>query len=320
MSLFEEKFCGITWGHPGRTGTWDSPSAMESIKAVNELEPNWIVVAFEGQQETAHSAEITFGRGSMLSDSEVRFAIRTFRAEGKKVCLKPMVNPQDGNWRGFISFFAVDVPGEPNWNEWFASYKTFITHYASIAEDEGCELFSIGCEMVMTDHQSDRWRDVVAAVRNVYSGLITYNCDKYQEANVDWWDSVDVISTSAYYPEGTWDANLARIKEVVDRHKKPFLFLESGCPSRTGSALRPNDWKLTGQQNLSEQDRYFEGLLLAALHTDWIWGLAIWDQQSEIPNEYHPENDSGYGILGKPAGARLRTEFLRCKAENRKPI
>jgi hypothetical protein len=223
MSLFEEKFCGITWGHPGRTGTWDSPSAMESIKAVNELEPNWIVVAFEGQQETAHSAEITFGRGSMLSDSEVRFAIRTFRAERKKYASNrwSIRKMETGE---VSSAFAVDVPGEPNWNEWFASYKTFITHYASIAEDEGCELFSIGCEMVMTDHQSDRWRDVVAAVRNVYSGLITYNCDKYQEANVDWWDSVDVISTSAYYPEGTWDANLARIKEVVDRHKNHSFF------------------------------------------------------------------------------------------------
>ncbi len=32
--------------------------------------------------------------------------------------------------------------------------------------------------------------------------------DKYQENNVTWWDCVDVISSSGYYPIDDWDRQL----------------------------------------------------------------------------------------------------------------
>ena len=67
------------------------------------------------------------------------------------VILKPMVNVSDGTWRAHINFFDMDVPCEPKWSDWFKSYNDFILHYADIAEETGCEMFVIGCELVNAD-------------------------------------------------------------------------------------------------------------------------------------------------------------------------
>ena len=44
-----------------------------------------------------------------------------------------------------------------------------------------------------------------------YYGLMSYNTDKYQEDHVSWWDCVDVISSSGYYPIDQWEQELDRI-------------------------------------------------------------------------------------------------------------
>ena len=66
--------------------------------------------------------------------------------------------------------------------------------------------------------------------RQVYHGLLTYNTDKYQEEMVTWWDALDVISSSGYYPIDKWDENFRRIKAVADAFDKPFFFAECGIP------------------------------------------------------------------------------------------
>lgn len=63
-----------------------------------------------------------------------------------KVCLKSVVNSKDGLWRARI--------GSPHdvyeyWQSWFQSYTNFLMHYAELFEELGCEMFCIGCEMVV---------------------------------------------------------------------------------------------------------------------------------------------------------------------------
>ena len=66
---------------------------------------------------------------------EVLFQQRQ-QEKGIRVGLKPTVNCKDGTWRAYISFFEHDVPCEPKWENWFASYVEFQTHYARIAEED----------------------------------------------------------------------------------------------------------------------------------------------------------------------------------------
>ena len=92
-----------------------------------------------------------------------------------------------------------------------------------IAEQHDCEMFIAGCEMVMSEHREAEWRKLLSDIRQVYHGLLSYNTDKYQEHRVNWWDAVDVISSSGYYPYGDWENQLDRIETVVNRFQKPFF-------------------------------------------------------------------------------------------------
>ncbi len=76
---------------------------------------------------------------------------------------------------------------------------------------------------------------MIASIREEYHGLVSYNTDKYQEENVCWWDCVDVISSSGYYPVDKWEQELDRIEKTVLKYQKPFFFAEAGCMSRKGS-------------------------------------------------------------------------------------
>ena len=116
------------------------------------------------------------------------------------------------------------------------SYTEFIVHHAAIAEETGCRAVLCRLRDGPVGPQGDEWRALIAQVRSVYSGAVTYNCDKYQEDHVTWWDAVDVISASGYYPVGHWEDQLDRIEEVVPRRAS------RSCSSRPAvrAARAPN--------------------------------------------------------------------------------
>ncbi|QNE45604.1 1,4-beta-xylanase [Glaciihabitans sp. INWT7] len=304
-----EQFCGMTWGWTGVRGTWATAEAEDSLSKLVDLNVNWVGIAFGALQATAQSTEIRFGDEPTVTDDEVRWAIRESKTRGLKVCLKPVVNVADGTWRAFIGFFDEEVPGEPSWAEWFASFTRFVVHYARIAEEEGCEMLCVGCEMVQTDKRESEWRALIAAVRAVYGGLVTYNCDKYQEDRVTWWDAVDIISSSGYYPLGDWDAQLDRIAPVVESAGKPFFFMESGCPSRVGSAARPNDWTLEGAVSGAEQAEWYRDAFDTCAKRPWVQGFMLWDWPPRLYALEDAASDDDYCVYGKPAEDFVREHY-----------
>ncbi|WP_051480721.1 hypothetical protein [Cellulomonas sp. KRMCY2] len=300
----------MTWGWRGERGTWTGPTARRSMELmVERLATSWTAVTFAALQDTAQSTEIHFRDAPTVTDDEVRAAIGHAKELGLKVCLKPVVNCADGTWRAHINFFDVDVPGEPTWAQWFASYTAFIVHHARIAQETGAEMLSIGCEMVQSDRRADQWRALVAEVRAVYEGRLTYNCDKYQEDRLTWWDAVDVISSSGYYPVGTWDEQLDRIERVVATHGKPFLFLESGCPSREGSQHMPNDWTLQGAPSQAAQREFYEEMFAATARRPWVGGFMLWDWPVRLYNEADAAADTDYSVYAKEAEVTVRAHY-----------
>jgi hypothetical protein len=300
MHEIREQVGGMTWGWVGNSHEWQTPASEFSYQAMTKLNLNWVTIAFQALQDNAQSIVVNYQDEGLVSDEQLRWAIRLAKSNGHKVCLKPVVNCRNGTWRGFISFFDHEVPGEPNWYQWCRSYQQYLSHYARIAEEESVELFSVGCEMVMADSQADHWRETIEIVRKHYAGLITYNCDKYQEDRLSWWDAVDVISSSGYYPLGTWSEQLDRIEKVVLAHAKPFLFLEAGCPSRSGAPARPNDWTLAGPANAEAQLEYYREML-TAYSRNWMLGFMLWDWPAVLYPADEALEDKDYCIYGKPA-------------------
>ncbi|MET0297247.1 MAG: 1,4-beta-xylanase [Microbacterium sp.] len=307
----------MTWGWTGVRGSWATADGSASMGAMADHAVTWTAISYAALQDTAFSTEIPFDREPTVTDEEIVWAIRQARALGLKVCLKPVVNVADGTWRAHIGFFDWDVPGEPSWTEWFASYRAFILHAAAIAEAEACEMLCIGCEMVRADGQEEHWRDLVSDVRRVYTGLVTYNCDKYQEDRVTWWDAVDVVSSSGYYPIDAWEENLDRIERVVAASGRPFVFLEAGCPSRVGSPARPNDWSLPGAPSGEAQLEYYRAMFDACARRPWVEGFFLWDWPARLYAEADAAANDDYCPYGKPAGAYLRETYAAMTRKER---
>lgn len=109
------------------------------------------------------------------------------------------------------------------------------------------------------------WSALIEAVREVYSGRVTYaaNFDQYEE--VGFWGPLDLVSVNAYFPlrklwqpggdpeelysvfEARWGAILRSILDLGRERgwgEKPILFTELGYVYRRNSTIEP--WAATG--------------------------------------------------------------------------
>ena len=294
---------GFSFGYMSKRGDWEHVKAKESLKLLKDrCGIKHVILTVVAEQDTPQSIKINWeNHPNVVSDQEIISMVDYAKSLDLTVILKPMVNVSDGTWRAHINFFDTDVPCEPKWSEWFAAYNEFILHYAEIAEQTACSMFVIGCEMVNADRREEEWRHLIQEVRKCYKGLITYNCDKYQEHVVKWWDAVDVISASGYYPINAWEEQLDRIERVVDEHNKPFFFCEAGCPSWEGGDLLPNDWTIRGAVNEEVQRRWYEEMFRATGKRNWVKGFAMWDWKAHLYPIDKVTEDRDYAVYGKSA-------------------
>jgi hypothetical protein len=299
---FMEFIKGFTFAPFAKRGSYLKKEAYKSLDNLKErVGINFIILVPNGLQDTPQSEEICYTSNSTVSDEELKDIITYAKNIGLRVALKPTVNCKNGTWRAHINFFDEDVHCEPKWSKWFEAYTAFQLHFAEIAEKTGCEMFIAGCEMVMSERREQEWRKLISDIRTLYSGMVTYNTDKYQEHNVKWWDCVDIISSSGYYPMDQWEKELDRIEKVVKKFNKPFFFAEAGCMSTEASSTVPNDWGFEGNVALQEQADWYEAMFEAALKRKWLSGFAMWDWASNQYSLNRAESNKGYEVYGKPA-------------------
>lgn len=302
---------GFTFAPFCKRGVLSRESSYESLKMMKESTGcNTVIFAPAGLQETAQSERIDFRSEDTCTDEELCEIISYAKELGLYVGIKPTVNCKNGTWRAHINFFDEDVPCEPKWCNWFAEYKAFQLHYAGIAQRMNCEMFIAGCEMVMAERREQEWRSLIADIRSVYHGLVSYNTDKYQEHNVKWWDCVDIISSSGYYPVDDWENQLRRIEKVVNSFHKPFFFAETGCMSVEGSKYVPNDWSMDGNVDEPGQAEWFEAMFKELEKNIWIQGLAIWSWD-DILYRKDTMSKKGYEIYGKKALQVVKEHFAK---------
>ena len=288
-------------------GVLDSSAAHRSLAEMTAaLHTNWVILTPAGIQQTPYSETIDFHSRSTPTDDELRRCIRYARQLGLYVALKPTVNCANGVWRARISFFDHDVPCETQWGRWFAQYTAFQAHYAALAQEEGCGLFITGCEMTMTEHREAEWRALLAEVRRHYHGPVTYNCDKYGEDHVAWWDACDVIASSGYYPLKDWPRQLDRVEQVSRKFGKPVLFTECGCMNVRGSAAVPNDWEVRGPRDDAEQAVWYHAMFTGCKARAFVQGFGVWDWPAD------PLRPSSYAVSHRPAADVIADFYGGC--------
>lgn len=300
--------CGYTFGFDAGRGELTSPQALKSLDIlINETNSDTIVLAIKAMQATPQSTFIDYEGDLTPTLGEVRECINYIHSKGLKCILKPMVNVQNGTWRGHICFFKDDVPGEPTWSEWFESYTRYLVAYSQLAQELNCYMLVIGCELVQSNYREEEWRQLVSDLRSYYKGLITYNADKYQEDRIHWWDCLDVISSSGYYPIDDLNQEFTRIKSVVAQYNKPFFFAEMGCMSTIGSSARPNNWEMSGKTSEEEQSQYFMKFFKTLTDYPFIQGLGIWDWNANLKNN----KSSDYSTYNKKSIYVIKNNYKR---------
>ncbi|MFH0764524.1 MAG: discoidin domain-containing protein [Candidatus Omnitrophota bacterium] len=284
-----------------------------SLIYLSQLGVKHIALMAVWYQADAASKKIYTDPEKTPSDESLSHAINTMHALGMKVMLKPHVDLADGEVRTNI------ISSE----EWFASYKEFILHYARLAAKYNVELLCIGTELSNTSFSKwkAQWLDVIAAIRAVYKGPITYaaNWDEYE--SVSFWTGVDYIGMDAYFPltdktnptgeelvKG-WEKNADVIETWLKDNKlnKPVIFTEVGYDTIEGSNKQP--WRVLPtmakyKESQDEQADCLEALFLALSKRPWFKGFYWWN--------YFPRPDIGplgYTLRGKK-GEKVLVEWF----------
>lgn len=314
-------FKGMTYGWETPRGVYRTKEAEDSMKKLAETGSEWVALSFWTWQDTVFSTSIHFDYGYTPTDRDIEHAVKQAKALGLKVCLKPVVNSRDGLWRARISF---PEDGDQYWNAWFESYTNFIKHYAELAEELGCEMLCVGCEMVGTESRSDQWRTVIKEARKLYTGMIIYNANHGKESGIDWLDAVDLIGTSAYYPVasepgasyeemlGNWNKQKAQLRALSERFNKQIVFVEIGCRSALGCATMPWDFSHRDLPvSESEQANFYRSALEAFWDEPWFSGYFWWDWSTVLYDLKDANANDGFDIYGKQAEQVLREYYSK---------
>jgi hypothetical protein len=140
----------------------------------------------------------------------------------------------------------VDVVGNeprtkiPFSENWWQVYKRRIEEYALFAKDSGCDLFCIGNELKGTTGECEKWKDLAKAARDLFDGKILYGANRDEVSEISWWNSVDYIGVSAYYPLRGFKDGLEKLARLFDEHKKKVVLTEIGYCSWEGAHREPH--------------------------------------------------------------------------------
>lgn len=243
--------------------------------------------------------------GIEADDDSLRWVVGAARARGLRVFLMPIVHVRRRavrEWRGTLA------PGDLD--RWWAAYRRFALHYARLGAAEGVDLFAVGSELVSMERHADRWRALIADVRGVFRGELTYSANWDHFEPIGFWDALDVAGLNGYHPlvraagaATDEEALLAGWRPFAQRvarwHRavgKPFVFTEIGYPSTAFAPARPWDHESRGAPDAATQLRCYRAMFRAWHASPGLSGLYLWNWFG-----LGGEDDPGYTPRGKPS-------------------
>jgi hypothetical protein len=232
-----------TWGPE-----WGSDAMVEALQEIKALGANWVQI----HPYASVTREGRLRRQRWLEDSTPpRWLTRPIAEAhrlGLKICITPHVAPWRAGWgwRGDIRFESTD-----QWTQFFADYREWITLLARICHD--ADAFTVGSELDQTivTHEAD-WRAIIAAVRTETKAALTYTANWPDYQRVPFWDALDVISISAYFPlvehqriptnpeiNQAWLRIRGEVQAYAHSQQRPVVFMDLGYDQGLNAAREP---------------------------------------------------------------------------------
>lgn len=263
--------------------------------------------------------------GVTPSDATLKATIAHARHLKLRVFLLPIIHLEaraPGQWRGTLQ------PTDPA--AWWRSHRAFILHHARLAPD-AVDLLAVGSELVSMERDEAQWRRLIADVRAVFPGKLTYSANWDHYLPVRFWDALDIIGVSAYWPiakapdedaatmAARWRPIRVELGRFAARAGKPFLFTELGYRSDAQGAVEPwlhtrtvparpdvqaNAWRATRQAWANA--RFLTGFYV------WNWfGVGGPGDTSHTPREKPAAKVIADWFRDQPAGPRKSNSTAR---------
>lgn len=252
------QLCGVayahTWQEGGRVG-YGSARSAKTLRVLHDLGVDAVSYTPFGWMRSRRATEVVWSRDRGERFDGIRTDAERAHALGMSVLHKPHLWVGHGDWRG-----ALDPdPASGGWDAWFDSYQRFAVAQGRLAAEIGAEWYCVGTELTSSvKARPDRWRALIAAVRKVYPGKLTYCANWNAVGDVPFWDALDGIGVQMYAPLAkapTTDEALLRrgaekwlhrYEAVSERVGKPLLLTEVGFVNRPDAVVKPYEWSPGG--------------------------------------------------------------------------
>jgi hypothetical protein len=264
--------------------------------------------------------DLTFEAPFEENRRAVLAAVRQAHARGLRVFLVPHLWVESGGWRALI-----DPGDDAAWERWTNAYRAFLMTWAEVAREGDVDMLSVGVELRswVTTPRARSMLGIIADVRRVYHGLLTYsaNWDDVEDTLI--FGALDLVGINAFYPladhEGaTGDelmaggrqvaAKLAAFARVMER---PIVLTEIGYTTRPDPAVKPWEWP-DGMQGVRVDERAqadaYRALIAPFLGARWCAGFFVWRVYAD-PDDVSQEAEWGFSPRGKLAELVLRDAF-----------
>jgi hypothetical protein len=247
--------------------------------------------------------DVPFERGPQAA--RVRAVAGELKSRGATVGLIPLLQWKGGG-RQYLRPRAPDI--------WLERYGTFLEELAAFAAAIDASELVVGSELTFLFPHAEAWRKIVARARTHFRGHLTLSPTALDYATIRFWDVLDSVGVSAYFPLTplralrepralalAWWAHRAHLEAVARLWRKPLTFVEVGYPSTDVAALRPWDYRFDARKlDLELQNRCWQAFRevwagAASLRSFRIWGLST----------RSGPNDKTHSPLGKPAEATV---------------
>lgn len=237
--------------------------------------------------------------------------------------IQVMLKPQLWIWRGEFTG-RLQMETEAQWKQLEDSYERFILTYAETAQETKVSVFCIGTELEQfVKQRPDFWKNLIAKVKKVYTGKITYAANWDEFPRTHFWKDIDYIGIDAYFPlsqekvpsivqlrEG-WKSHKEKIKNLAEATGKKVIFTEYGYRSMEYTGKQP--WIATRDNatiSLEGQANATHAIFEEFWEEDWFAGGFVWKWFLDHASSGGSENDR-FTPQNKPAEEVLRSFYSK---------
>ena len=275
---------GITISTHGGGRDWANDEMVSTLADIKTLGANWVAIhPYAGISMDGSVGLRRFERAGSEAPAHWTRPIVEAHAQGLKICIKPhLAYWRSGfEWRGEIAFNS-----DEEWARFWTDYRAWILAVARACKD--ADAFVVGTELDKMLEHEEEWRALIADVRKVYRGPITYAANWSDYKRVPFWDAVDVIGIQGYFPISKqenptekdirkgWDWLMKELRAFGNKHDRNIVFTELGYNQSYKAASEPWNYRVDDDGARVLQEMCWRVALEAVENEPRIVGSLLW--------------------------------------------